>query len=63
MKDKAAAALESIKSQISDHSPHKLGPQTVVDDAPPFKQAAIKLSEPPNYTLGEKVAVGVTCCT
>lgn len=59
LKDRAEAALAIIKSQISDDGPHKLGPQTVIDDAPPFKPVAIKLSEPPNYTLGEKAAVRV----
>ena len=55
LKDKAQAALDIIKSQISDHSPHKLGPQTVVDDAKSFKPITVKLSDPPSYTLGEKV--------
>ena len=52
--DKAAKAIEEIKSRIQNDGPHGLGPQPVTDDAPSVCFNA-KLNEPPNYTLGQKV--------
>ena len=53
--DKAAKAIEEIKSRIQNHGAHGLGPQPVTDDAPSVSLNA-KLNEPPNYTLGQKVS-------
>ena len=40
---------------IVNQGPHGLMPQAVVNDAPAVKTDGIKLSEPPQYTLGDKV--------
>ena len=52
--DKGKAAVELIKSSLSSDTLNGLGPQPVVDDAPSV-DLSVKLSEPPNYTIGEKV--------
>lgn len=52
--DKAAKAIEEIKARIQNQGEHGLKPQPVTNDAPSVCFNA-KLSEPPNYTLGQKV--------
>ncbi|CAH3177338.1 unnamed protein product [Porites lobata] len=56
--DKGKAAVEKLKEGLSDDK-HNLGPQPVVDDAPAvdLSPGTIKLSEPPSYKIGDKVAV------
>ena len=50
------SAVEQMKKSITSAPwrPHGLGPQPVVDDAPAIDLLA-KLSNPPSYTIGEKV--------
>ena len=52
--DKGKEAVELIKSSLSSDTLSGLGPQPVVDDAPSV-DLSVKLSEPPNYAIGEKV--------
>ena len=52
--DKGKAAVKLIKSTLSSDTSNALGPQPVVDDAPSV-DLSVKLSEPPSYTIGEKV--------
>ena len=53
--DKGKVAVELMKSSITSDGPHGLmGPQPVQDDAPAV-DLSVKLSEPPNYKMGEKV--------
>jgi len=54
--DKGKAAVELLKSSLTSDGPHGLGPQPVVDDAP-VVDLSVRLSEPPSYKIGEKVAV------
>lgn len=51
--DKGKAAVEDMKASLGTDSVD-LGPQPVVDDAPVVDLTA-KLSEPPNYKIGDKV--------
>lgn len=57
--DKGKKAVELIKASISS-SEHSLGPQPVTDDAPAVS-LAVKLSEPPNYKIGDKVGYYKAC--
>lgn len=57
--DKAASIIDEINSRIQNQGAHGLGPQPVVDDAPAIT-CTVKLSEPPNYTLGQKIATRET---
>ena len=57
--DKASKAIEEIKARIQNDGPHGLKPQPVTDDAPAVCFNA-KLNEPPNYTLGQKIATRET---
>lgn len=52
--DKAGSIIDEINARIQNKGNHGLGPQPVVDDAPAVT-LSVKLSEPPNYTLGQKV--------
>ena len=54
-KEKAKEAVDIINSLISNSGPHGLLPQSPVGDAPAIDTKVIKLSAPPNYTLGDKV--------
>ncbi|KAJ7377928.1 hypothetical protein OS493_025823 [Desmophyllum pertusum] len=51
--DKGKAAVELMKNSISG-TLNGLGPQPVIDDAPAV-DLTVKLSEPPNYKMGDKV--------
>ncbi|XP_003746645.1 transketolase [Galendromus occidentalis] len=53
--DKAPAALEALRAQISG-SEITLKPEAPVFDAPEVDISDIKLSSPPSYQLGEKIA-------
>ncbi|KAK3700683.1 hypothetical protein QZH41_004687 [Actinostola sp. cb2023] len=55
MGDRADGIISHIQSQISSPK-HDLRPGIVVDDAPAIEDAPIKLAQPPNYHLGDKVA-------
>ena len=52
--DRGKAAVELMKSLLTFHVAHGLAPQPVIDDVMPVN-LCVKLSEPPNYTIGEKV--------
>ena len=52
---KAQAALDAVKALIKNPGPHGLSPLPFQDDAPPVVLPQVKLSEPPNYKLGDKV--------
>lgn len=54
--DKGKAAVELLKKSMSNSGPHDLRPQPVTDTVPAVELDA-KLSEPPNYKIGQKVAV------
>nr|XP_037281373.1 transketolase-like isoform X2 [Rhipicephalus microplus] len=55
--DKAPAAIEALEKQMVSKGPWKLAPQRPEkEDAPPVNISNIRLSEPPNYKMGEKVA-------
>ena len=56
---KAQAALDAVNALIKNPKPHGLSPLPFKDDAPPVVLPQVKLSEPPNYKLGEKVCVCV----
>ena len=49
-----------IKDSIVSSEPHGLGPQPVTDDAPAVC-LDVKLSEPPNYKVGDKVGFCKAC--
>lgn len=51
---KGKDAVELMKASITSSEPHNLGPQPVTDDAPAVC-LDVKLSEPPNYKIGDKV--------
>ncbi len=51
----AQAALDACQKAIVNTGDHGLHPLPVIDDAPKFVIPDIKLSEPPNYKLGDKV--------
>lgn len=53
--EKGKAAVELIKKSIVNDS-LSLRPQPVTDDAPAV-DLTVKLSEPPNYKIGDKIAV------
>ncbi|XP_003383991.1 PREDICTED: transketolase-like protein 2 [Amphimedon queenslandica] len=52
----ADAALEAVRALIKNNGPHGIKPLAFVDDAPKVDLSAVKLSEPPNYKLGDKHA-------
>ena len=54
--EQGKAAVEKLKEGLVNDK-HNLGPQPVVDDAPPvdLSPGTIKLSEPPSYKVGDKV--------
>lgn len=56
--DKAKAAIEAITAQMVNKNitGEKVNTQTVVDDAATLDKSPIKLSEPPTYAEGSKVA-------
>uniref|UniRef100_A0A131YXB7 transketolase n=1 Tax=Rhipicephalus appendiculatus TaxID=34631 RepID=A0A131YXB7_RHIAP len=55
--DKAPAAIEALEKQMVSKGPWKLAPQRPEkEDAPPVNISNIRLSEPPNYKIGDKVA-------
>eukprot|EP00112_Aurelia_sp_Birch-Aquarium-sp1_P017745 Seg415.4 transcript_id=Seg415.4/GoldUCD/mRNA.D3Y31 product="Transketolase-like protein 2" protein_id=Seg415.4/GoldUCD/D3Y31 len=55
--DKAEAAIKAIEGIMTDtQGPYKVMRPAVVDDAKHFAPETIKLSEPPSYKLGEKIA-------
>lgn len=55
--DQAAAAVAACEKRIVEKGPHGIAPKPITDDAPAFNIPTIKLSEPPNYKLGDKVSV------
>lgn len=57
---KAGLALENVKKMITNPGPHGLRPLDIIDDAPHFDLPQVKLSEPPNYKLGDKIATRKT---
>ncbi|KAH8020978.1 hypothetical protein HPB51_011034 [Rhipicephalus microplus] len=60
--DKAPAAIEALEKQMVSKGPWKLAPQRPEkEDAPPVNISNIRLSEPPNYKMGEKVGVAIGC--
>lgn len=52
---KTDEALAAVKALIKNPGPHGIKPPAFADDAPKVDLSAVKLSEPPNYKLGEKV--------
>ena len=56
---KAAQALEAVKKMIKNPAPHSLRPLDIIDNARHFDLPQVKLFEPPNYKLGDKVGVWV----
>ncbi|XP_074644799.1 transketolase-like protein 2 [Tubulanus polymorphus] len=48
-------ALAAIRGQIQTASP-SISPLPVIDDCPVIEDTEVKLSKPPNYTLGQTVA-------
>lgn len=52
------AAIEAIQSQMVDKdiTGEKVNQRSVIDDAAPVDKSPIRLSEPPNYAEGAKVA-------
>lgn len=54
--DKAESAIKACEDRIVNKGPHGLKPTPFNDDAPKFELPTVKLSEPPNYKLGDKVA-------
>ena len=52
---KAGLALEEMKKLITQPGPHGIKPLPIVDDAPKVTLPTVKLSSPPNYTMGDKV--------
>ncbi|XP_037281371.2 transketolase isoform X2 [Rhipicephalus microplus] len=55
--DKAPAAIEALEKRMVSKGPWKLAAQRPEkEDAPPVDISNIRLSEPPNYKMGEKVA-------
>ena len=55
----SAASLEAVKALIKDSEPHGLTPRPIKYDAPKIVVPTVKLNEPPNYKMGEKVGVCV----
>lgn len=55
----SAAALEAVNKAIVNPGPHGITPQPFVDDCPKVEFPEVKLSEPPNYNKGDKVATRV----
>lgn len=55
--DKAQAALDAVNALIKNPGPHGIKPLPFVDDAPKVDLGKVKLSEPPNYKLGDKVFI------
>lgn len=47
--------MAAVKSLIKNPGPHGIKPAPFNDDAPKVDLTAVKLSEPPNYKLGDKV--------
>ncbi len=54
--DQAATAVSACEGRIVNKGPHGVVPKPIADDAPKFDIPTLKLSDPPNYKLGEKVA-------
>uniref|UniRef100_A0A131Y234 Transketolase n=1 Tax=Ixodes ricinus TaxID=34613 RepID=A0A131Y234_IXORI len=54
--DKAEAAIAALEKQMQHKGPWTLRPLEPKADAPKVSLENIRLSEPPNYKLGEKVA-------
>ena len=52
---KAQAALDAVNALIKNQGPHGISPLPFKDDAPPVVLPQVKLSNPPNYKLGDKV--------
>lgn len=55
--DKGTEIIAHLEKQIVNQS-HDLRPGTVTDDAPALCKGPVKLSQPPNYKLGDKVRMG-----
>lgn len=53
---KEEEALKAVNALIQNYGPHGIKPQPMTDDAPKVDITQVKLSEPPNYKLGEKVS-------
>jgi len=56
MAAKTEAAIAEIKARIVNQQTEGVGPQHVISDAPAVDVKDVKLSKPPNYTMGQKVA-------
>lgn len=54
--DKAEAAIAALEKQMQHKGPWTLRPLEPKADAPQVSLDNIRLSEPPNYKLGEKVS-------
>lgn len=59
MGDKSAGVIKAISSLIANPGPTKLSPSPFTDDASPVDLTTVKLSEPPNYTLGQAVRLHI----
>jgi transketolase len=57
---KADEALAAVKARIKNPGPHGIKPLPIVDDAPAVDLSKVRLCEPPNYKLGEKIATRKT---
>ena len=53
---KSDAAIAAVSALIKNPGPHGIKPKSFVDDAPKVDLSTVKLCEPPNYKLGEKVS-------
>ena len=53
--DKGKTAIKELKDLMSNSGFNGLGPQPVTANAPAVEIGEIKLSEPPSYTLEQKV--------
>lgn len=56
----SVASLEAVKALIKDIGPHGLTPRPIKYDAPKIVFPTVKLNEPPNYKMGEKIATRKT---
>lgn len=56
----ADAAVKACEERIVNKGPHGITPKPITDDAPKFDIPTVKLSEPPNYKLGDKVTYSST---
>ena len=54
---KTESILEAISSQIANNGPHEIVPEEPTTTVPQSNITDVMLSEPPSYTLGQKVFI------